>query len=234
MPKKTEVAEVETMETTSDKTATVTLSVAELQALIASEIAKQAVTASGASDARTAEALAQFSENQKAILDANSKRNRSLAEMIAEYPGISVFNPKGERDCPRPTHFRKVNGVPRLVRINGNNQADHIDRMTADEIAAFDAMTESCETRNGTFKAKVYTNGNVEILDIILPTNDIDRRLEIGAMGLSNLLYELRTKGRIKKDMMGELNRMFADAPDQDAFLSNLKKVLLEGQPQSV
>lgn len=232
MPKKTEIAEVETTDAVPG-TATVTLSVQELQALIASEIAKQAVTTAGSSDARTAEALRTFSENQKAILDANAKRNRTQAEMFAEYPGISAFNPKGERDFPRPTHFRKVNGVPRLVRINGNNQADNIDRMTADEIASFDAFTGSCETRNGTFKAIVHTNGNQEILDIVLPTNDPDRRQEIGSMGLVSLLFELRTKGRIKKDMMSELNRMFADAPDQEAFLSNLKKVLLEGQPEN-
>jgi hypothetical protein len=231
MPKKTtETVEVTKAPATDQK---VTLSLSELQALIASEVAKQSVKDSGVSDTRTIEALAQFSASQKAIVEQVNQRHRSLAEMVLDYPAISAFNPKGERDYPRPTHFRKVNGIPRLVRINGNSQAEHIDRMKAEEIAAFDSFTESCETRNGSFKAIVHTNGNQEILDIVLPTNDLDRRQEIGALGLLSLLFELRTQGRIKKDMMAELNQMFAAALDQDAFLANLKTVLLQGQPQT-
>lgn len=205
---------------------------AQVAALVASELAKRDIASSaGANQTIVAEALAQFSANQKAIVETQARKNRSLQEMIAEYPAISVFNPRGERDYPRPTHFRKVNGIPRICRINGNNQADCIDRMTVEEITSWDAITENCACRNNTWRANVKSDGNQEVVDVILPTPDRDKRDEIGGIGIVNILFELRTQGKIKPDMATVLNRMFAQATDSEAFLVNLERLLNPGQP---
>lgn len=120
----------------------------------------------------------------EAILEGNAQSTRkALRPEVERHPDISDFNPKGERDFPRPKLLNKV--------IFGGMEL-HEDELKVGEIELFNRFTHSCVARNGSWKAelKPSVKGGRGELTISIPIATTDDRMEL-PNGISLILTEL-------------------------------------------
>jgi hypothetical protein len=118
-------------------------------------------------------------DDLKEVMESNSEgMRRALKPENARHPDVSVFNPEGERDHPRPPLKRKTFwiGVPL--------QQDELDR---EEIELFNSIEHTMEARSGQWKAEIRNN-NME-LHINFPNASVDERMDLPSMKM--LMREL-------------------------------------------
>jgi hypothetical protein len=154
----------ETAETTNDALAAALLKIAEM--------AQQP-----RDGGLTPEQLAQ-------ILEGNAQSTRkALRPEVERAPDISAFNPKGERDHPRPKLIHKV--------LFAGMELD-AEELTLGEIELLNRFTHSCVARNGAWRADVKPGikGGKGELTISIPVATTDDRMEL-PNGLSLILTEL-------------------------------------------
>jgi|SRR5262245_38291868 len=110
----------------------------------------------------------QFTELLKSIGQTNaSAMKQALKPENDSPPPNSVFHPLGV-DKPalaRPTYFCFV------------KQSE--DQLTVGEIHDFNAITQDCSARNGTWWAKFKQNGSESELHIFVPSKSIDERMDL-------------------------------------------------------
>jgi hypothetical protein len=166
--------------------------------------------------------FADLSANQKQVTErVLEKTGRTQNDMLS-WPAVSVFNPDGEKDHPRPKLVDK-NGKYRQTLFCGSDMGDLTDTMTREEILAFNAIDSDCEARGGTWTATLRKNGTTEVLTVKLPMgSDDDIR---GFPPLTAILYELR-RGKRMPDVNALIQRLHAQAPDPDVFVANLTRLL--------
>ena len=124
------------------------------------------------------------SEQLERILASNAESTRkALKPENATHPDVSAFNPKGERDFPRPRLLHKV--------IFCGMELDE-DELTLGEIELFNKFTHSCVARNGAWKAdlKPGAKGGKGELVVSVPVATTDDRMEL-PNGMSLMLTEL-------------------------------------------
>lgn len=124
----------------------------------------------------TAEQLANvLAENTKATQKALKPEN-------ARHPDISAFNPKGERDHPRPKLRRKTFWAGTEL---------HGEELDVEELELLNQVEHTLEARGGSWRAELKRtakDGAAE-LHIVFPCNTIDDRMELPSMKL--MLREL-------------------------------------------
>jgi hypothetical protein len=123
-------------------------------------------------------------EQLQQILEGNAQSTRKALRPEQEtHPDISDFNPKGERDHPRPRLSHKVIFCGMEL---------HEDELKVGEIELFNRFTHSCLARNGSWRAEVKpaVKGGKGELHIIIPVATTDDRMEL-PNGMSLILTEL-------------------------------------------
>jgi len=117
------------------------------------------------------------------VMEQNAEgMRRALKPENARHPDVSVFNPEGERDHPRPKLRRKTFWA---------GQELHHDELTTTEIDLFNKVEHSLEARNGSWRAELRRtakDGQAE-LHIVFPCASVDDRMELPGMVL--LMQEL-------------------------------------------
>lgn len=123
-------------------------------------------------------------EQLQEILAGTAQATRKAMRPENErHPDISAFNPKGERDHPRPKLSRKVIFCGMEL---------HEDELTLGEIELFNKFSHNCVARSGLWRADIKTtgkNGEGE-LHISIPVATTDDRMEL-PNGMSLILSEL-------------------------------------------
>lgn len=120
----------------------------------------------------------------KEILEGNAQATRkALRPENERHPDVSAFNPKGERDNPRPKLAHKV--------LFCGMELDE-EELTLGEIELFNKFTHSCVARNGAWKAdlKPSVKGGKSELTIAIPVATSDDRMDL-PNGISLILSEL-------------------------------------------
>lgn len=123
-------------------------------------------------------------EQLQQILAGNAQATRkALRPENERHPDVSDFNPKGERDFPRPRLTHKV--------FLGGMELDE-DELKVGEIELLNAFTHSCVARNGSWSAEVKPSakGGKGTLTISIPVATTDDRMAL-PNGLSLILTEL-------------------------------------------
>lgn len=122
-------------------------------------------------------------EQLKDILAANAESTRKALRPEGPHPDISVFNPRGEREHPRPKLAHKV--------MFCGMELDE-DELTLGEIELFNKFTHSCVARNGSWRAdlKLSAKGGKHELVIAIPVATSDDRMDL-PNGISLILTEL-------------------------------------------
>jgi hypothetical protein len=118
------------------------------------------------------------------ILEGNAQATRkALRPENERHPDVSAFNPKGERDNPRPKLVHKV--------LFCGMELDE-EELTLGEIELFNKFSHSCIARNGSWRADVKQNakGGKSELTISIPVATTDDRMEL-PNGISLILSEL-------------------------------------------
>lgn len=177
--------------------------VAVVEALIAkiAEIGKN-------SGGITADQFAEVLKNQAAA-NADAIGKLVLPEN-KRHPGISVFShPEGELERPKG-RLRDANGNDRETIFCGARQEE--DLLTPAEIDAFNAIREDCESRSGSWWAKVRKEGKREKLFVYVPCAEIDDR-----MGLPSTLEILTELAQGAKAL--DMNAMLTQLNDLKAKL---------------
>lgn len=99
------------------------------------------------------------------------------------HPGISAFSyPEGDVARPKPT-------LTRRTFVVGARMSE--ESLTPTEIELFNAITQSCEAREGRWKARVVKNGTADELHITFPHKEISDRMDLPKPGLVCILREL-------------------------------------------
>lgn len=213
----------------------ITINKADLEQFIEKTVAAR-LAAQSAPDGNVAGA---FVEGLREVLRDNSEQNRLVATQVLEksgksendltdYPAISVFNPKGDRDFPRPT-FRGSNGKYRETWFCGADMSNFMGSLTAEEIEAFNAITDDCEYAD--WEATITKNGKTEVLRITAPMGDSDKVLHFPS--LLTILYQLRTNRKLP-EVNQILAKMVAESADPDVFIANLKNLLEQAKAPTV
>lgn len=118
------------------------------------------------------------------LLQSNAEgMRRALKPENAQHPGVSDYNPLGERDHPRPALSRKV-------FMSGMELKQ--DELTADEINLLNGFSNNMEARNGQWRAELRRTATKGIEDLVIhvPTASADERSELPS--LTALLLELK------------------------------------------
>lgn len=111
-------------------------------------------------------------DDLKEVMESNSEgMRRALKPENARHPDVSAFNPKGERDFPRPPLRRKTFwiGVPLQA-----------SELSAEEIELFNSIEHPMTARNGTWTAELKNAGTE--LHINFPNATIDERMDLPSM----------------------------------------------------
>lgn len=118
-------------------------------------------------------------EQLAAILEGNAQSTRkALRPENERHPDISAFNPKGERDHPRPKLKRKV---------FYSGMELHEDELTVAEIELLNQFDHSRVAKNGQWKADIKPTGE---LVISFPAATTDDRMAL-PNGMTLILTEL-------------------------------------------
>lgn len=119
------------------------------------------------------------------VMEANSEGvRRALRPENATHPDISAFNPRGERDHPRPKLRRKTFMSPGMELM--------AHELTVQEIELLNSIEHNIEARNGQWRAELKrtaTDGTQE-LHIVVPSNTMDERMDL-PKSLELILREL-------------------------------------------
>ncbi len=100
-------------------------------------------------DARQRELL----ETQKEI----AERSRPVRHSNPDHLHVSAYSyPEGDLKRPKPTFLKGPNGRPREVFFNHHRERE--EDLTPAEIDAYNAITKSCEARDGRWTATVKAN----------------------------------------------------------------------------
>lgn len=114
----------------------------------------------------------------KELLEGQRKAMRPENEQA---PLVSAFNPKGERDFPKP-HLR------RPTFFNGSRERE--DSLTWTEVELYNRFDRTMTARDGKWKADVRQNGSAQELHIsTVEIGSLDGRLSLPALTL--ILREL-------------------------------------------
>lgn len=122
-------------------------------------------------------------EQLEKILAGNTQATRkALRPENDQSPEISVFNPLGERDHPRPKLRRKTFWAGSEL---------HEEELTRDEIELFNAVEHTLEARNGSWRAELRRTGSdgTSDLHVMFPCASVDDRMDLPGMSL--LMREL-------------------------------------------
>ena len=194
---------------------TIVISKKDLEELMAArdKARDAAVTPSGFSveafGATMEKILANSNASQKLTLAEALKVNSRPSNNMLEYPGISVYNPLGERDHPRSRLVDK-NGRPRITTYGGCPM-NLLDTLVEEEILAFNAIKESCTAENGQWVATVERKGDAETLNITLgdlANPSINRSIP----PLTQVLYQLKMN-----KPMPNINALIAQRASKEA-----------------
>ena len=148
------------------------ISRADLQSLIADALkAKEdATTPTGFSPEVFAQSMDKVLEKRDAtatlVLAEALKKNSRPSNSMLEYPGISVYNPLGERDHPR-SKLVDSKGRPRITTYGGCPM-NTIDTMSEAEILAFNAIQHNAYIPERNWRAEITRKGDAERLDITM------------------------------------------------------------------
>jgi hypothetical protein len=174
---------------------TVQISKSELQALINASLAAkaQATTSTGFSVDHFSQAmeaiLANANANQKLTLAEALKVNSRPSNGMLEWPNISVYNPEGERDHPRPK-LVDSRGKPRITTYGGCPM-NTIDTMLREEIVAFNEIQDDAYLPERNWRATITRSGDAERLDITL--GDLGNpSVNVSIPPVTTVLYELK------------------------------------------
>lgn len=110
------------------------------------------------------------------ILEGNAQATRkALRPENERHPDISAFNPKGERDFPRPKLRRKTFWA---------GQELHEDELTVEEIELFNKVEHTLEARSGAWRAELRRTAKdgQSDLHVMFPCVSIDDRMELPGM----------------------------------------------------
>ncbi len=132
----------------------------------------------------------QFAETLRGTLGVQAEAfGRQLRPENVVHPGISSFSyPEGEKLRPKDI-LKDAKGHPRETIFCGARQMEN--QLTPAEIDGFNAITESCEARGGSWFARIKPSGKgkSEVLWVHVSCADIDDRMELP--GLTAILHEL-------------------------------------------
>ena len=121
------------------------------------------------------------SADLKALLDSQKEereQSRSVRHSNADHPHVSAFShPLGDLKQPKPKLARET---------YFNNHRESEDELTPAEIEAFNAITHTCEAREGLWTARV--KGNRLLINV--PSYTMDDRMNLPD-GLVLILTEL-------------------------------------------
>jgi hypothetical protein len=131
-------------------------------------------------------------DDLRAILQAQNDTQKALIEQTRpvrhsnpDHLHVSAFSyPEGDLKRPKPTFLAGKNGKPREVFYN--NHRENPEDLTPAEIEAFNAITHSCEAREGKWTAVVKANA----LYVNIPSFTPDDRMDL-PNGLVLILREL-------------------------------------------
>jgi hypothetical protein len=145
---------------------------AELDRLIEEQKARMAATAPsvGLSGDDLRAILTAQTEAQKALIE----QTRPVRHSNPDHAHVSAFSyPEGDLKRPKPAFLAGKNGRPRDVYFN--NHRESVEDLTPAEIEAFNAITASCEAREGRWTATVKPNA----LFVNIPSFTADDRGEM-------------------------------------------------------
>jgi hypothetical protein len=123
-------------------------------------------------------------EDLAEVMQSNAEGMRkALKPENARHPDVSVFNPRGERDFPKP--------ALRLKTFQNHNEL-HADDLDIEEIDLLNKFTHTKEARNGTWRAEIRRTSSkgVEELHVNFPCSTVDERMEL-PNSLKLILLEL-------------------------------------------
>ena len=120
-------------------------------------------------------------EDLKAILASQTEAQRQIAEAARpvrhsnpDHLHVSAFSyPEGDLKRPKPTFISGKNGRPREVFFNHHRERE--EDLTPAEIDAYNALTQSCEARDGRWTAVVKANA----LFVTIPSYTSDDRQDM-------------------------------------------------------
>jgi hypothetical protein len=114
--------------------------------------------------------LASQAEGMKALVE----QARPVRHSNPDHLHISAFShPEGDLKRPKPSFIKGANGRPRDVFFN--NHRESVDDLTPAEVDAYNAITHSCEAREGKWTAVVKANA----VFITIPSFTSDDRQEM-------------------------------------------------------
>lgn len=123
----------------------------------------------------------------KAILESQDKKaqeTRAVRHSNADHTHVSAFShPEGDLKNPKPK-LQGPDGKPRETYFNNHRESE--DELTPAEIDAYNAITHTCEAREGLWKARVSSRR----LLIDVPSYTMDDRANLPD-GLVLILREL-------------------------------------------
>lgn len=161
----------------------VNISLDQLEALLTRVMAAKGDSGGGLTNAQFAETLKQTMGTQAEAF------GRQLRPENVVHPGISSFSyPQGDLARPKPI-LKDLKGNPRETIFCGARQQEAT--LTPAEVDAFNAITENCEARGGSWFARIKPSGKgkSEVLWVHVSCADIDDRMELPS--LTAILLEL-------------------------------------------
>lgn len=117
-------------------------------------------------------------EQLEKILEGTAKSTRkALKPENDTAPDVSAFNPRGERDHPRPRLRRKTYWAGAEL---------HHDELTLDEIELFNQVEHTVEARHGSWRAELKRTGSdgTSELHVTFPCRNTDDRMDLPSMAL--------------------------------------------------
>lgn len=168
----------------------------------------------------------QFAETLRGVMGTQAEAfGRQLRPENVVHPGISSFSyPEGDTLRPKPI-LKDAKGHPRETIFCGARQMEAT--LTPAEIDGFNAISESCEARGGSWFARVKPSGKgkSEVLWVHVSCADIDDRMELPS--LTAILYELASGPRAVNlesvlVQLQDLRDQLARAQRQDQNLTSI------------
>lgn len=146
--------------------------IAELDRLIEQQKARLASmpSSTGLSGDDLRAILASQTEAQRQIAEAS----RPVRHSNPDHTHVSAFSyPEGDLKRPKPTFLPGSSGKPREVYFNHHRERE--EDLTPGEIDAYNAITKSCEARDGRWTAVVKSNA----LFVTIPSFTSDDRQDM-------------------------------------------------------
>lgn len=243
MPKKTEESTENVRPAEIQPTITITRQ--ELTDLIAATVTAQKTAETTVGSGADAQVLAsafagamspfleKFSESQERFaLEAARREEESIERAVEERkradrgkpdpnpPRISVFNPRGDRDFPRPLLIDGSGNI-RKCFYSGFPVETCLDRMSHDEINAWNAFKiGKYKAHKGLWTADCFTNGSQEELHVMVPRPDVNQTTP----SMLKVLLELQT-GEQMPDLSAVMGAFSLRGITPAKFIAALQKI---------